>query len=547
MPLEASLLGYVGVFGAAALACFLSVPRARQIEDPDTRRGIVWLLLTSGGWASAHLGFLVVPTVALQTAFYVAGLVVGLAAVGAWLYFCSAFTGRALHRNRSIRLAAVAAFVGIVLVKVTNPLHGLYFSATVVAAPFPHLAVENHLLHWLVMGLSYALAAVGYFMLLEHFLQVGYDTRPFVVLVSITGLPVVLDVIGMASPQLIEITYEPIGVAIFAVGVFYAYVDRFQAIQLAGERDDAVIVLNRENQVRDYNTAATDLFPALDASGAIGRPLSAVLPAVADTMGAGSSIIELERDGSNHYYRVTESPFGAEQAQLGRLVTLTDVTEREGYRRELERQNERLDQFATMVSHDLRNPLSVAMGRLELEREEHDSENLEAVARALDRMEALIDDVLQLARQGQPISDTETVQLSAVATRCWDVVDTGEADLVVEDDLTFSADPDRLQQLLENLYRNAVEHGGPGVTVRVGALDRRRGFYVADDGPGIPEADRAEVFDAGYTTDESGTGFGLAIVEEIVEAHGWTVRVTESADGGAQFEITGVDAPRTSG
>lgn len=308
-----------------------------------------------------------------------------------------------------------------------------------------------------------------------------------------------------------------------------------------------MIVLNREGEVRDFNTAAADLFPELNASAAIGRPISSVLPELAGAMDAETAIFELERDGTRRYYRVTESPFGAEQAQLGRLVTLTDVSEREGYRRELERQNERLDQFATMVSHDLRNPLSVAMGRLDFEREEHDSENLEAVARALDRMEALIDDVLQLARQGQPISETEPVQLSALATRCWELVDTGEAELVVKDDLTVAADPDRLQQLLENLYRNAVEHGGPGVTVRIGALDRGSGFYVADDGPGIPEANREELFDAGYTTDESGTGFGLAIVEEIVEAHGWTVSVTESAEGGARFEFTGVDAPRTSG
>lgn len=109
MPVDPLFLGYVAVFGAAASACFLSVPRARSIEDPDTRRGLVWLLLTSGGWATAHLGYLLAPTASLKLALYVVGLVVGLSAVGPWLYCCSAYTGRTLHRHEGLRLVALAA------------------------------------------------------------------------------------------------------------------------------------------------------------------------------------------------------------------------------------------------------------------------------------------------------------------------------------------------------------------------------------------------------------------------------------------------------
>jgi nitrogen-specific signal transduction histidine kinase len=87
---------------------------------------------------------------------------------------------------------------------------------------------------------------------------------------------------------------------------------------------------------------------------------------------------------------------------------------------------------------------------------------------------------------------------------------------------------------------DAMEHGSTihGATVAVGDLPD--GFYVEDDGPGIPEAERDAVFDAGYTTSEDGTSFGLSIVERVAEAHGWEVRVGESEAGGARFEITGV-------
>jgi len=540
---EPLFLTYLLVFGVAALACFVSVRRAQGINDPDTRRGLVALLLTSGGWATAYFLFFLIPVPELKTVFYVVGLIVGFSTVGPWLYFCSAYTGRSLHRNPIVRRAAVVIFLAVVAVKLTNPVHHLYFTTEFVTTPFPHITVNNGIFHWLAMGLSYALATVGYFMLSELFMQVSYDTKPFVALVSITGLPIVFDVVGLASPSLIDITYEPIGVAVFAVGVFYVYIDRFQAIQLAGGRDNSVIALNADDHIRDYNNSAAELFPELTGQDVIGKPIGTVLPTIVESLRADTAVVELERQESQRYYRLTKNSFGADQSQLGRLLTLSDITHREQYRRELERQNERLDQFANMISHDLRNPLTVASGRLTLAREEYDSEHLEAVATAHARMEELIEEVLTLARQGQPINETETIDLSAVAARCWQMVETASAEPATEDDLTFIADGDRLQQLLENLFRNATEHGDEDVTIRVGAIDGDDGFYLADDGPGIPPEDREQVFESGYTTADDGTGFGLAIIEEIADAHGWIITITESADDGAQFEIRGVETP----
>ncbi|MEZ3163795.1 ATP-binding protein [Halorubrum sp. RMP-47] len=225
--------------------------------------------------------------------------------------------------------------------------------------------------------------------------------------------------------------------------------------------------------------------------------------------------------------------------ELGRVGVIRDISERKRRERELERRNERLDEFASIVSHDLRNPLDVARGRLELAREERDSQHLEAVARAHDRMATLIDDLLTLAREGVDVESLEPVALDAVTEECWRSVETADATLRAEATSTVRADRSRLKQLLENLLRNAVSHGGPAVTVTVGDLEG--GFYVADDGPGIPEDEREEVFGAGHTTDPEGTGFGLAIVERVAEAHGWAVDVTDGPDGGARFEFTGVD------
>ncbi len=218
-----------------------------------------------------------------------------------------------------------------------------------------------------------------------------------------------------------------------------------------------------------------------------------------------------------------------------------DITELKAREEELRRERDRLDEFAAIVSHDLRNPLSVAAGNLELHRDECDDPRLDTIERAYDRMRELIEDLLVLARQGQGVTDFEPVRLRELTTTCWETIETRDAELVVESERVVRADRNRLRQLLENLFANAVTHGGDDVTVTVGDLPD--GFYVADTGDGIPEEHHGKVFDSGYTTTDGGTGFGLAIVRSIAGAHGWTVTLTESEAGGARFEITGVDRP----
>lgn len=222
----------------------------------------------------------------------------------------------------------------------------------------------------------------------------------------------------------------------------------------------------------------------------------------------------------------------------GSVGVLRDITEHEEYKQGLEAQNERLEEFTRIVSHDLRNPLSVAEGHLGLVRAAEGSEHLATAINAIERSQALIDDLLTLAQEGAQQSEIETVDLTEAAKNSWQTVETPQATLRICELPSIKADPSRLQQLLENLYRNSMEHGGEAVTVSVGAIDS--GFYVADTGVGIPESKRTEMFEAGYSTSADGTGFGLRIVEQVAEAHGWVITVGKSEQGGARFEFTGV-------
>ena len=331
----------------------------------------------------------------------------------------------------------------------------------------------------------------------------------------------------------------------------------------------AIVATDTEGNVRTWNPAAEEMFGYTEEEALGGPPpiipderYDEIMDRFRRTLD-GERFKDVEtrlerRDGQLVDASVSVAPqFGLSDEIRGTVSIIADMTDRKERERRLKRQNDRLDQFASIVSHDLRNPLNVASGRLELTREECDSEHLDHIADALDRMETLIEDTLTLARDGKTVAETEPVAVDALAEECLGTVDTGAtgATLDVDESICIEADADRLQQVLENLFRNSLEHGstdsrpqaedtaehgGDGVTIRVGRLDD--GFYVEDDGPGIPDDQREDVFSPGETSDPDGTGFGLAIVREIVEAHGWAVTVTDGTDGGARFEITGVDS-----
>jgi len=312
--------------------------------------------------------------------------------------------------------------------------------------------------------------------------------------------------------------------------------------------------------------ATNDAFDrTFGAAGGAGDPASE-LPG-ADAFGEGLPVddpatVEREVDGDRRVFSVRASPAA--------VVVYADVTDREHRLERIRTQRDRLDDFAGLLAHDLRNPLEVAMARTELARELGGDEHLAKTEAALDRIDAVVTELLELAREGAVVGETEPFSLSTVAREAWETVATGDATLSVAGDATVEGDPGRVRELLENLFRNAVEHGSTSprsqarddavehgstssrpeaddaaehaddaAAIEVGVVtdDGPVGLYVADDGDGIPPEDREDVFKPGFSTDDEGTGFGLTVVQRIAAGHGWEVAVAESAVGGARFEV----------
>jgi PAS domain S-box-containing protein len=343
-------LVYLGVFSISTLGCLLLIPRARTFDDPEIRTGMVGLLGTTGAWAGFKTLFFVVPE-PYQAPAYTVGLVFGFAAVWAWLYFCSAYTGRTLHRNPRLRGLAVGVFLTVVLVKLTNPLHGLYFTTKAATTPFTYLAIEHGTVHWVATGLSYVLSAVGLFMIFELYVRSEYDTRPLYALTGLLGLPVVIDIVANAVPQLIDVIYAPLGVAAFAVGTMLLFGPRFLAVtSTAGSRAPSVF-LDEDGRIRDFSDGAVTAFPSLADSR--GERLEAVLPRVAAAAAGDDRIVERE-DGERTRYSLVSSDVLGVGESAAEVLTLTDVTTIERQRRQLSQREreiaERNELYRTVIA-----------------------------------------------------------------------------------------------------------------------------------------------------------------------------------------------------
>jgi signal transduction histidine kinase len=523
-------------------------------------------------WSFGAFGRLLAPTLTgwrLLTLF----MYVGVATTPvAFVLFVAYYTDHAALVTRR-RVAALCVVPATTLVAVaTNRYHWWFFTA-IEARPFgggevpfatsgPLFAVNAVYSYVLLVGATVLLVAFAVRT------RRGYRRQSLAILVGalVPWLTNVAYVVGLGPAFPADPT--PVGFAVGGVALAYAVfgpgVTNLTPVARAAvvdAIDEAVFVVGPDGDVVDTNPAARRL---ADVEDPLGRPVPAVLPDPLSAADDEPQAVTVE--GTRRRVRLRE----VDLPRAGAVLLATDLTEQVRARRQLREQNERLEQFTRVAAHDLRNPLNAIRGYVDLARETGDVDRLDQLDPAIDRIQTLIDDLLTLGEEGQVVDDTMRLSVASAADRAWRRLETGDATLSVDADVAVLADERRFLQLLENLFENAVEHGstsppshapedavehgstsppshgqadaaehgGDGVTVTVGPC--RDGFYVADDGVGIPTENRAEVFEYGYST-HGGTGLGLPVVRSIAVGHGWTVTVTDGDDGGARFEFTGVD------
>lgn len=229
-----------------------------------------------------------------------------------------------------------------------------------------------------------------------------------------------------------------------------------------------------------------------------------------------------------------------------------DLTEQKRREQELERSNEELEQFAYVVSHDMKEPLRMVSSYLQLlERRYGDELNDEArefieyAADGAKRMRRMIDSLLAYSRVERDDLNFERVDcddlLETVRSDLRVTIEEADAELVVEDLPTVAGDRSQLEQLFRNLVKNAIEHGEEGdPRIEVEASQHPEGweFAVEDDGPGIPAEEQGEIFELASGLADDSTGLGLAICRKIVTRHGGSIEVESPPEEGATFRFT---------
>jgi signal transduction histidine kinase len=370
------------------------------------------------------------------------------------------------------------------------------------------------------------------------------NTRSLTALVLVTGLPAFLDILSYTGNILVTLNYEPVGVAIFAVGVLYVVDDRFVALpafwreEILESLTDPVIAFDHTGRVRDYNSAALEDFPELDET--LEKQLATEYPELAAELATGSGLLEFAVDDTIRYYVVEKRSLSIEDRSFGEVVVLSDVTVLEEQRRELERQNDQFDEFAEAITHELRNTLAIAQGYLReigdemiTETDSKSADFYERVDSALTRMDTVTTDLSKLARYGQTLEDLDECDFREIVAQGWEGAETDGLTLSIESEGTFNADRVRLIDLFKNAFDFAKATDSSRVSVGLDATE----IWIETDGEVFSPERIDAAFQYGEAVPSAETGMLLPNIRTIGRVHGWQVTVDPTYQRGLRLQV----------
>jgi len=525
-----------------------------QNKDKQAAEILVVLAVITAGW---NLTILIAIPISnpqiLRTLYYVSNIFIA-SVTFSWFYFGLSYAGyNHILGRRPVKILLIGVGSFMVLTLSLPPFTTFTYSEFAIAyEPFalvydPNNSLMTSINRWI--GILFA--GVGSFAVVYRVVDAGY-ARSWQVfaIIGTTLFSLLFEVMGERVVPYDHISYSSLYVTmslfIYVIALYrydlfgYTPVVKDDIIESVS---DPVLAINPDDRIVNYNDAARHV---ISDEISFGSDSKVVLPEelyeaynVHDIDIYSDGPIELKKNGQSRHYDINMAPLEGVSGQQGIALTLRDITDLRARTKDLERQTKQLNNFASIVSHDLRNPLQVATGYAQQLLAEQENGHAENIVDALDRMNTIIEDALLMAREGSALENPESQRLEPIIESAWDMAKREDASLnnQIPPEYEITTDGQRLQTLFENLFRNSMDHGGPAVTVTVKLREHGNGFIVADDGPGIGDEMKEKVLEQGVSTSDSGTGFGLAIVESISQAHGWEVEITGSESGGARFDF----------
>jgi len=346
--------GFVLLFVAIASGCFVGAAHGSRLQGRDTQLGLRAVLLTNGLWLIFQALGLLTTDELLSNALYIGGLIWGLTGVGAWVYFVSAYTGRSYHLNRRYRGLAVSIYLGLLVVKLTNPLYGLYVSTQLQQTPYPHLVVEPELFYWVSFSLTYALVAISFYWLVQTLRESSSPTIGLGALAVLSLFPVVPRVAIQALPAeslppiMLGLSFEPVGVTAFLLGVLVFVGEPFRQVEQSArskffeEADDATYVYGTDGRLVEMNKQADQLEATLGVDCQTVEAFEQAFRPVDSE--ADTDTVTVELDGETRFFDVIVNQMGVGAERVGVVASVRDITERIERKRDLELKERAMDE-----------------------------------------------------------------------------------------------------------------------------------------------------------------------------------------------------------
>lgn len=560
------------LFLSGVLAIWLSLGIWRQ-RDHILNRTFSLLMAAAAIWALCYMMSVLAADPPTQVLWEKAKYI-GIVAIGPlWLAFALQYVQQGHWLKKWWLRALIALEIGGVPAVFTNDQHRLWWPTTtfVTNGPYPDLAVTYGPIFWLHTAISYSFLLAGVLIYLNFYRQVPLQHRrqtqiiilamsiPLVgnILVLSDSLPAAVGSIDL-TPFLISLT----GVLVAYTMFKYRFLDVRPVARMIifDQMKGGIIILDEQQRIVDINPAAQEM-TGMELEQVMGIPLAksmhneALASALHQILAGELGVVEIELD-NGAYSRIVEISISdlcderTRDQKKGHILSLYDISDH--------KQVQHLTtQMMRMTAHDLRTPLSLAVGYLSLVAEEEfpaaTRANLEIVSDALDRIELLINDLLDLERVrsgvGMLVEEIDPVELvRQVHRELQPLAIARRQDFSLNISGTpplFRGDDRLLQQALNNLIANSIKYTPEEGTIclSVRAESDKLVFSVIDSGYGISEEMQAHLFEPFYRVPEtkniqSGSGLGLSLVKAIVEAHGGQIWVESALGKGSRCEFS---------
>jgi signal transduction histidine kinase len=556
---------YVALFCVSAVVSIVFAVAVNTRYDARGTKTLAYSFLGVGLWAGNSAARTLASDPGLTRVLLSTEMLVAVATARIWFVFAAQYTNQNVHRDRRVQLGLYGLVTAALVVPLTNPWHGLMWtSITPVAEPFTHYLVGKGPAHYLLTVSAYALVGVGLYFLCQMLWSTSH-TKPvvslilgFLLLVSVNAVPYRFDTTISHST-----TLAPLGASLFCLMCGIAIQYNMFAVTPVGRarvftaiRDPAVM-LDRNRRIIDHNPAFGQAF--LDGADATHEAFGEACQELSATLefpinGPRHVTVEEERH-DERTYTVTASPLESGPHTLGQVLLFRDVTDLLASQRELAKKESQIAEFTDSVAHELRNPLSVIIGHIDLLRTHLEQMENGDVAydhhlatNSLDQIEGngrqisnIVDDFLRVSSEAQSRTEVEPLDFGQFVT------DTATDHLprqvvAVPVDGVFYANADQAGLLLGALFRNVAHRGDGDVTVR--ARLATNGFVVEDTGRPVPADAADNLLEYGHTTRFRSEGLGLSVAKTIAEAHNWSIRVDPDYEDGLRVVVDGVTTER---